>query len=251
MTDMRRRPHQFAAFTLVELLCICVVIAILAALLLPASLPRHQVKRVVCMSNLRQINIAIHLYLDDQAGGSPGHANAAQSPFVSWTGYRQLINNYVAIKGASSPQDIVFACPSDTFFYDRSSSGRGYVPTPLHEQADQSFTSYAYNAGQFSTRPQTNKPATTNYYGIAGMRLESVLHPGKTVLTAETPAYFPYSWHEPARPFSAANSQFNDSKNMVGFVDGHVAYTKMYYSGEKIAWDYNPPAGYSYQWSGN
>jgi prepilin-type processing-associated H-X9-DG protein len=248
---MRRRHHEFAAFTLVELLCIVVIIGILAALLFPVSTPqRSQAKRSVCMSNLRQINLAIHMYLDDQIRGSPGNTNAAQSPFVSWTDYRQLINNYVGLKGAS-PHDIVFACPSDAFFYDRSSGGRGYVPTPLHEQADQSFTSYAYNAGQFSTRAQTNKPATTNYYGIAGMRLDSVLHPGKTVLTAETPAYFPYSWHEPVRPFSSANSQFNDSKNTVGFVDGHVAYTKMYYNGEKIAWDYNPPAGYSYQWSGD
>jgi prepilin-type processing-associated H-X9-DG protein len=44
---------------------------------------------------------------------------------------------------------------------------------------------------------------------------------------------------------------FNDAKNMVGFVDGHVSYLKIYYDGQKIAWAYNPPAGYDYQWSGD
>jgi hypothetical protein len=38
---------------------------------------------------------------------------------------------------------------------------------------------------------------------------------------------------------------------MLGFVDGHVEFVKMYYDGKTPAWDYNPPAGYRYQWSGD
>ena len=38
---------------------------------------------------------------------------------------------------------------------------------------------------------------------------------------------------------------------MIAFVDGHAAYLKIYYNGQKIAWDYNPPAGYDYRWSGD
>jgi len=200
-------------------------------------------------ANLRQISLGIHLYLEDQSNGSPGNTNAAHAPFVNWTGYRELINDYVGIKSASSPQDRVFACAADTFYYGMSRNDHGYVPQPLHEQSNYAYTSYAYNAGQFSTRARTNAPATTNYYGIAGLRLDSVPHPARTVLMAEVPAFAPYSWHEPKRPFSKDNSTFNDSKNMVGFVDGHVRYLKIYYDGYKIAWAYNPPASYDYQWS--
>jgi hypothetical protein len=38
---------------------------------------------------------------------------------------------------------------------------------------------------------------------------------------------------------------------MVCFVDGHASYVRIYYNGKKIAWDYNPPDGYDYQWGGD
>jgi prepilin-type N-terminal cleavage/methylation domain-containing protein len=242
-----------AAFTLVELLAVIAIIAILAALLFPVlSASKARAQRTVCMNNLRQINLGIHLYLDDQNNGSPGNTNSANSPFVSWTDYRQLINNYVGVKGASSPQDKVFACPDDTFFYDMSRQGSGYVPQPIHEQSDHAFTSYAFNAGQFTSASRTNATYTiTNNYGIAGQRLETVIHPTRTVLVVEVPAFLPYSWHQPKRPFSKDNALFADAKDMMCFVDGHVNYIKIYFDGKTIAWAYNPPAGYDYQWSGD
>jgi prepilin-type processing-associated H-X9-DG protein len=73
---------------------------------------------------------------------------------------------------------------------------------------------------------------------------------------AELPAFTPYSWHQPKRPFNHENSTFNNSMNTVSFVDGHVAYIKMYWKGSLrpgpfLAMDYDPPAGYDYQWSGD
>jgi prepilin-type N-terminal cleavage/methylation domain-containing protein/prepilin-type processing-associated H-X9-DG protein len=49
---------------------------------------------------------------------------------------------------------------------------------------------------------------------------------------------------------------FNDAKNVVSFVDGHVSYIKIYYDssvngGASQAYMYDPPAGYDYQWSPN
>jgi hypothetical protein len=116
----------------------------------------------------------------------------------------------------------------------------------LHEQSNYVFTSYAYNAG-YTIIPGTNdSPARTNLHGIAGMKLESVAHPSRTVLFAEFPALAPYSWHDPKR-----SAKFNNAQDMLLFVDGHAAYTKMYYDGKTPAWDYNPPASYDYQWSGD
>jgi len=239
------------AFTLIELLVVTSIIGILAALLLPAmGAAKAKAQQTVCMNNLRQINLGVHLYLDDQNNGSPGNTNATHSPFVSLTAYRQLINNDVGIKGASSPQDKVFACPADKFFYDMSRGGRGYVPQPMHEQSDHAFTSYAFNAGQFTGPSTTNVTYTiTNNYGIAGQKLETVPHPAKTVMLAEVPAFSPYSWHQPKHPFFKKNALFTDAKDMICFVDGHISYVKMYFDGKKIAWAYNPPSGYDYQWS--
>jgi hypothetical protein len=49
---------------------------------------------------------------------------------------------------------------------------------------------------------------------------------------------------------------FNNAMDMVSFVDGHVAYTKIYWgnvitNGGFMACYYDPPASYDYQWSGN
>jgi prepilin-type N-terminal cleavage/methylation domain-containing protein/prepilin-type processing-associated H-X9-DG protein len=74
--------HREYAFTLVELLVVVAIIAILAALLLPAlSSARQKGARAVCLSNLHQIGITIHNYAADNEGKIPYGPKAP--PFVS------------------------------------------------------------------------------------------------------------------------------------------------------------------------
>src|SRR5438045_4010209 len=55
-----------AGFTLIELLVVIAVIAIIAALLFPVfAQVREKARQAVCFSNLRQIGIALSLYVQD------------------------------------------------------------------------------------------------------------------------------------------------------------------------------------------
>ena len=70
------------AFTLIELLVVIAVLAILMALLLPTlASAREKGWRTACLSNLRQMGIAIRAYATDNDGNIPYGPKAP--PFTS------------------------------------------------------------------------------------------------------------------------------------------------------------------------
>src|SRR5438477_10429797 len=80
--NQRRLPAPPRGFTLIELLVVIAIIAILAALLLPAlAAAREAGRKAACLSNLRQIGIAIHGYAADYEGKIPWGPKAP--PFTS------------------------------------------------------------------------------------------------------------------------------------------------------------------------
>src|ERR1039458_7523186 len=196
--DRSKRPppgHCFdLAFTLIELLVVIAIIAILAALLLPAlSRAKAAARRTNCINNLRQVSLGIQQYAADNASTLPAAPNVTGWDIETnhWAlFYKRLVKNYVGLHGASSPQDKVFACPADTFYYDVPSMA--YEARSLHDQSDSDYSSYGFNGANGS--PYNPPPAylnETSFPGVFGRKQPSIKSPVKTVLLAEFPAIFP------------------------------------------------------------
>jgi prepilin-type N-terminal cleavage/methylation domain-containing protein len=243
-------------FTLIELLVVVSIIAILASLLLPAlSRAKASAKRAGCLSNLRQIGIGLHLYAGDHNDTLPAAPDLTGTTLQTndcGIFYKRLMKSYVGLKGPSSPQDRVFACPSDTFYYD-GFPNLTFKGKCMHDQCESDYSSYVFSGGNGYTNdvppPFLN---ATEWPGIAGRKLSSIKAPVKTVLLAEYSAIYPWSWHQPQR-LPDGKKGIKDAKNLLGFVDGHVSYIKIYWNAnfDITACCYDPPVSYDYKWTGD
>jgi prepilin-type N-terminal cleavage/methylation domain-containing protein/prepilin-type processing-associated H-X9-DG protein len=70
---LKTEDRHRAGFTLIELLVVVIIITILAALLFPVfATARQQAYQTTCVSNLKQIGVAVHLFMDDHDLGYEG-----------------------------------------------------------------------------------------------------------------------------------------------------------------------------------
>lgn len=128
-----KRPSdsQFGAFTLIELLIVVAILAILAALLLPAlSRAKEQGKRAVCASNLHQLALAFTLYAEeDSAQRYPTSWLASGAVKTMYALDGSTATNLIGYGITDNVTNSVWHCPSTT-------PGRGWFSGPTRLALD-------------------------------------------------------------------------------------------------------------------
>ncbi len=102
---------------MVELLVVVAIISLLVSILLPAlSSARQMTLRVLCAGNMRQINLAMNMYLIDHNDTYPCAEDPVSSDPYYWLwmgrGWRGLVEPYFDMKISESNPSVLF-CPAD------------------------------------------------------------------------------------------------------------------------------------------
>jgi prepilin-type N-terminal cleavage/methylation domain-containing protein len=137
MPLLSRTGDARRAFTLIELLVVIAIIAILAAILFPVfAQAREAARKITCISNTREIGLALQMYAADYDDTVvPNNNQVTGSASSTWRSWPDFLQPYIK-------NDQIFICPS--------SHKNGSAPTDQIRTYGGRWVSYVINNYYFN-----------------------------------------------------------------------------------------------------
>jgi prepilin-type N-terminal cleavage/methylation domain-containing protein/prepilin-type processing-associated H-X9-DG protein len=248
-----KRGRRIKAFTLIELLVVIAIISILAAILFPVfARARENARKAACMSNLKQIGLAVQMYLQDYDGIFPFARNwyPNEGAYTATSTSDPLPGSWYTILQPYTKSYQVFICPTAGPITDSSgklnfSGGYGW-----NVSGTKNYGYYSGIGNGFGA-----------YLGAAGtptgdrVNEASVSEPSQTILVTDPSSsgytgngiyaigyiksYIPVLHGGQVGPFYASPvvvPEFSGGGNYL-FADGHVKYLQVSLSYGSALWN--------------
>jgi prepilin-type N-terminal cleavage/methylation domain-containing protein/prepilin-type processing-associated H-X9-DG protein len=214
-------------FTLIELLVVIAIIAILAAILMPVfAQAREKARMASCVSNLKQIGLAVMMYTqDNDETFPPGNYGAVAGSGQHWY---SLVEPYVKASPLSRADPnwqtqgkSVWVCPSYNAAYPDGVAGA----TPM-----QSYASNWYLMPGLALNESNTWGVDRPFPRV--VTLAQVQEPGQTVMVVENRAGSVWALGRDDNCLNAVQRRYCPARLRhqggahVAFADGHVKWVK-------------------------
>lgn len=232
ITRIWKGVQRTTGFTLVELLVVIAIIAVLAGLLLPALAgAKHKAYSIKCLNNLKQLQLACHLYSGDNNDHLVANGwNVPTPPSKAGLWWAQGFLNYqggnsentnafllnhpeFALLAPYSKSEKIYRCPSD-----RSSV---VIRSQKHDRT-RSVAMNAYVGG-------IAKCLTRDAQPIGAQKMTDILAPSQIFVfldenpdSIDVPAFFISDGFGPRATMEDYPGALHQGKAGMSFHDGHV-----------------------------